>query len=53
MGATTSGYFVASYFFHFCIKEGCALFFFVGGWSAALCASGTHLALNQSKAGET
>ena len=28
MGATTLGYFAASYFFHICIKEGCALFFF-------------------------
>ena len=28
MGAITSGYFAARYFFHICIKEGCALFFF-------------------------
>ena len=28
MGATTSGYSAASYFFHICIKEGGALFFF-------------------------
>ena len=27
MGATTSRYFAASYFFHICIKEGRALFF--------------------------
>ena len=53
VGATTSGYFAASYFFHICIKEGCALFFFAGGWSAALPASGTRLALNQIKAEET
>ena len=32
MGATTSGYFAASYFFHICIKEGRTLFFFAGGW---------------------
>ena len=32
VGATTSGYFAASYFFHICIKEGCTLFFFAGGW---------------------
>ena len=53
MGATTSGYFAASYFFHICIKEGCALFFFAGGWSAALSASRTRIALNQIKAEET
>ena len=53
MGATTSGYFAASYFFHICIEEGCALFFFAGGWSAALSTSGTRLVLNQIKAGET
>ena len=43
-GGRTSGYFAASYFFHICIKEGCALFFFAGGWLAALSASGTRLA---------
>ena len=53
MGATISGYVAASYFFHICIKEGCALFPFAGGWSAALSASGTRLALNQIKAEET
>ena len=50
MGATTSGYFATSYFFHICIKEGYALFVFAGGWLAALSASGRRLALNQIKA---
>ena len=53
MGATTSGYFAASYFFHICIKEGCALFFFAGGGPTALFASETRLALDQIKAQET